>query len=111
MKDLYQKTLERYLEARSEKSSEVTIDHYRRYLDSFLHFLRDNYPKIRSFDKLRREPHITAWLDKLANAQPPYTRNTRRAYIRHVRQFLEHIREWGWPKSPSGELIRAEDFP
>ena len=101
----------RYLEIRSASLHPETSAHYRVHINSLLDFLGVHYPELDSLAKVQRDPHILAWLDMLAKMQPPYTNNTRRQFIYHVRRFLDDIREWGWPESPSRRLFRRHDFP
>ena len=105
------KVLERYLEVRSETSSPVTVAHYRTHVTALLEFLRVHFPEVDSLEDLRRAPHIEAWLQSLAAAEPAYKNNTRNQIITHVRRFLADIRKWQWSEPPPSGLISGDDIP
>ncbi len=111
MENSCQRILERYLKLRRASLHADSLAQYRLKILSFIQFLHEHYPDVDSFAKLRRIPHIIAWLETLKNAQPPYSNVTRRQSIYHVRRFLNDIREWNWPGSPAGRFFRSEDFP
>ena len=102
--------LERYLEIRAAALRPATLSHYRVAVRSLTDLLAARYPEMDSFGQVRRSPHIEDWLRMLAEARPPYTRDTRRETIRNVWRFFDDIAEWGWP-SPSADVILRNDFP
>jgi len=102
-------TLERYLSLRRAHYPS-TIRPYRIHITSLIEFLRRCHVEVDGWAKLRRT-HVEDWLLMLATANPPYTNDTRRQFIFHVRRFLRDISRWGWPESPPPRIFLARDLP
>ena len=103
------RTLERYLSLRRAKHRS-TIRPYRIHITSLIEFLRRCHAEVDGWAKLRRG-HVEGWLLMLATANPPYTNDTRRQFIYHVRRFLKDISRWGWSESPPAMIFLARDLP
>jgi len=108
MKALSQ-TLERYLSLR-KAAHPSTVRPYRIHISSLIEFLRRCHVEVDGWGKLRRT-HVEEWLLMLATASPPYTNDTRRQFIFHVRRFFRDISRWGWPESPPPRVFLARDLP
>jgi site-specific recombinase XerD len=104
------RSLERYLEHRASSTERRLLGHYRSDILSFIAFLRVNFPAVESFKTLSREP-IEGWLRWLAQLKPPYTADTRRGMIGHVKRFLKVLAELEPEGSPPPGLFRRGDLP
>lgn len=83
--------------------------YYRIAVDNFLSWLHTDFPKVRRLSELRRDPHLLAWIDCLANQHPPLANETRRIYITVLRRLL---RDLAWENhSALPDLILPGDFP
>jgi len=104
--------VDRYLDQLGTTFRSTTVKKYAYVLTEFVHFLKTRYPQLRPFTKLKRRPHIEAWLVSLAKRDRPIKNCTRRNYIIHLRRFLADLWEWEWPNAPcSPDLILSSDLP
>ncbi len=110
MKKIFQTTLTHYLELKKRSWAPSTFRTRHSQIKIFLSFLEKHYPKVESFERLRRRPHIEAWLRYLAEDRQ-LTEQTRWASIFTVRRFLETLREWEWRSVPVWGLFLPEDVP
>src|SRR6185369_8150714 len=106
----FHRALERYLSLRALNEQEKLLGHYRSDVLSLIEFLRGSFPEIESFAKLTREP-IAGWLTWLSALKPPYTAQTRRGIIGHVKRFLGDLTKLGTEESSPPQLFRAETCP
>ena len=102
--------LERYLAIQAQTERAKLLGHYRSDVLSLIEFLRGRFPEVDSFAKLTREP-LAGWLAWLSALQPPYTAQTRRGIIGHVKRFLGDLTKLGSPESPPVGLFRRGDLP
>jgi integrase len=104
--------VDRYLDQLAITFRSTTVKKYAYVLTEFVQFLRNRYPRLRPFSKLKRRPPIEAWLVSLAKRDRPIKNCTRRNYIIHIRRFLTDLWEWEWPNAPcSPDLILSSDLP
>ena len=106
----FHRALEHYLSLRALNEQEKLLGHYRSDVLSLIEFLRGSFPEVDSFAKLTREP-IAGWLTWLSALKPPYTAQTRRGIIGHVKRFLGDLTKLGAEESPPPQLFRRGDLP
>ena len=111
MTELLRASVDRYVALLQNALRPTTSQGYRYQLSAFVDFLKTNYPEVRSFVDLRRDPHIESWLRFLARKDPPYCNTTRRGHLFRVRRFLRDLHDYQWRGAPTSELILPLDFP
>jgi site-specific recombinase XerD len=104
------RALERYLTLRALTEERRLLRHYRSDVLSLIEFLRGRFPEIDSFAKLTREA-IAGWLEWLSRLDPPYSADTRRGIISHVKRFLTDLKELVSEDRPPPGLFRRGDLP
>jgi site-specific recombinase XerD len=87
-----------------------TVIAYRTTVNSFLRYLRANYPEILSLAALRRAPHILGWLRSLCEQQRPLSTETRRHHIVRLRCLFNYLL-LSDTHSIQEALILPSDFP
>lgn len=103
------KTVERYLQLCSQTLRPSSVNGKRTDLQSLTLFLRQHYPSVRSWDQVRRYPHIERWLNQLHDS--PLKSNTRITRIGALRRFFDDMLDWQWPEAPPPNLILQTDLP
>ena len=88
-----------------------TIEKYRTSFNSLFRFLDTHHPEVRSYSELRRRPHLEGWLIALATRRPPYTHETRKSYILHVRRLFDHLIDQLHADAPPQGLLGTSDLP
>jgi integrase len=102
-----------------------TINIYRRALFDFAWYIQANFPEIRSYGELHRDPHITGWLQHLSerhtdnqlavsragHPRPKLTSEGRRKVIYMVSAFLHRLAIWEHPNAPTRVLFDKDDAP
>lgn len=88
----------------------ATIQHYRDVAVDFLLHVQRNFPEVQRGDQLRRDPHLTSWMEQLVRHQPPLKTNTRLARLLALRRLLCDLAELA-PYPPRLGLIRGDDLP
>jgi site-specific recombinase XerD len=86
-----------------------TVHVYRCVATRFLTCLHANFPQVRRFSQLRRDPHLLRWLQTLVQKDPPLSNKTRRDYLLCLRRLLDDCADNGHTLQPG--LIRRQDFP
>ena len=101
---------ERAVESVSAALSPQSARQYRGAARNFLTYLSDEYPKLRSLDQLRRDPHILGWLTRLRSHTPPLAAVTYMHRILFLRILLQELAVTA--KLPElAFLLRREDLP
>jgi len=103
------KTVERYLQLCAQTLRPGSVDGKRADLYSLTSFLRQHHRAVRSWNLVRRHPHIEGWLNHLHDA--PLKPATRRARINALRRFFDDMLDWQWPEAPPSNLILPTDLP
>ena len=75
----------------------ATIEHYRYCANWFVRYIHGNYPELRTFAELQRNPHILGWLQSLSEKSPPFTIGTRLQIVTGVRHLLKNLADNGHP--------------
>ena len=68
---------------------------YRCRVNGFVRFINSHYPEIRTLARLQRDPHILAWLESLAQTNPPLPNGSRLQIITCVRRLLKALADNG----------------
>lgn len=103
----------------------ATIDIYRRALFDFAWYVQNHFPQLQSYGELRRDPHITGWLQHLnerhtdnqlavsraGHPRPKLTNEGRRKTILYVSAFLHRLALWEHPNAPTRVLFDSADIP
>jgi site-specific recombinase XerD len=101
---------ERAVDSLSAALSPQSARQYRGTARHFLIYLSEEYPKLRSLDQLRRDPHILGWLTHLRSHTPPLAAVTYRNRILFLRTLLQELAVT--EKLPElAYLLRREDLP
>jgi hypothetical protein len=101
---------ERAVDSVSAALSPQSARQYRRTARNFLTYLSEEYPKVRSLDQLRRDPHILGWLTHLRSQLPPLAAITYIHRILFLRVILQELA--ATVKLPElAYLLRREDLP
>ena len=87
-----------------------TVRHYRDTARNFLTWLGANHPDIRSFDQLRRNPHIVGWLAHLHSRPRPLGTPSCINLLIHLRGILHEL-AWTAQLPELSQLLRREDIP
>jgi integrase len=76
----------------------------------FLNYLDAQYPRVRSPEQLRRDPHVMGWFALLRSRQPALAKMTYSHYVIRLRRILEEL---AWTQGIPGltRLVRADDIP
>lgn len=69
----------------------TTIEHYQYCANWFVRYIHTNYPQLRTFAELKRDPHILGWLQSLSERNPPFTIGTRLQIVTGVRHLLKNL--------------------
>ena len=85
----------------------ATIKHYRFCANWFVRYIHSNYPDLRTFAELKRNPHILGWLQSLSETNPPFTIGTRLQIVTGVRHLLKKLADNGHPIAQN--LILPQD--
>jgi site-specific recombinase XerD len=109
MTDSLQLTLERYLRLCSQTLRPLSVRVKRLDLQCAVQFLHAYYPKVHTWAKVRRVPHIEEWLNALHASS--LKANTRIERIGALRLFFDDMIAWRWPEAPPPGLIYPEDLP
>ena len=64
---------------------------YRTTAEYFLRFLGKHYPRVRTLEQLRRDPHILGWLKWLSARKPPLFKSTRSLHVVSLRRLTEEL--------------------
>lgn len=102
-----------------------TIFIYRRALFDFAWYIQIHFPELQSYRELRRDPHITGWLQHLnerhtdnhlavsraGHPRPKLTNEGRRKVILYVSAFLHRLALWEHPNAPTRVLFDKNDIP
>jgi len=99
----------RYIRTRAATLKPNSLNHYVIVLRNFLEYLHKAYPRVKSFRRLRRSPHIEGYLQHLFRQYPRNGSRRRRLIL--IRRFFQDIQRWGWQQAPTEELIFQEDLP
>lgn len=75
----------------------------------FLNFLKRRFADVGRPDQLHRDPHLIAWMQQLAEHQPPLSPAYRARQLLCLRRLLECMADL--PHPPRTGLIRSEDLP
>jgi site-specific recombinase XerD len=102
-----EETVERYLQRRQPMWRPATILGKRSTLLGVCRYLRAEYPRLRGWQQLQRDPHILAWLRHSLR----FKSTTRIIRIIHLRLFFEDLIAWDWPQAPAPGLLHDEDIP
>jgi len=86
-----------------------TIAHYRVVADHFLHYLQSDFPQLGDLSELRRNPHLTGWLRRLCEQDPPLCNRTRQQRLLQLRRLFDDLAADGYALQPG--LILHDDFP
>jgi site-specific recombinase XerD len=86
-----------------------TVSEYRCVACHFLAYLQTDFPQLRQFADLSRDPHLCGWLRRLCEQDPPFSNTTRQHYLLNLRRLLHDLAATGHPLQPG--LILNEDFP
>jgi site-specific recombinase XerD len=101
---------ERAVDSLSAALSPQSARQYRGTVRNFLNYLGEEYPKVRSLDQLRRDPHILGWLTYLRSHIPPLAAITYSNRILFLRVLLQELAVTA--KLPElAYLLRREDLP
>ena len=76
----------------------------------FLNYLDVQYPRVRSLEKLRRDPQILGWFSLLRSRQPSLAKMTYSHYVIRLRRILEEL-AWTHGVPSLTRLVRADDIP
>lgn len=87
-----------------------SITAYRGTVRLFLTYLGAQYPKVRSLDQLRRDPHILDWLAFLRSHNPPLATITRANRVIYLRCMLEEL-AWTQQLPALAHLLGRDDVP
>lgn len=101
--------IERQLQALGAALRPSTVNNYRGHANAFLRHIHLNFPEVRSAGQLQRNPHILAWLQSLAQANPPLAGKSRRSALICMRRLLEELADSGYPVADN--LILTQDLP
>ncbi len=85
----------------------ATIEHYRFCAGWFVRHIHSNYPELRTFAELKRNPHILGWLQSLSEINPPFTIGTRLQIVTGVGHLLKNLPDNGYAIARS--LILPQD--
>jgi site-specific recombinase XerD len=97
-------------ESISTSLSESSIRGYRATIRHFLIYLGAQYPRIRSLDQLRRDPHLLGWLSLLRSRNPPRSAISRARYVIYLRRMMEEL-AWTQQLPSLAHLLVPDDIP
>jgi integrase len=101
---------ERAVESVSAALSPQSARQYRGAVRNFLTYLSQEYPQLRSLDRLRRDPYILGWLTRLRSHTPPLAAITYMHRILFLRIILQELAVTA--QLPElAYLFRREDLP
>jgi site-specific recombinase XerD len=97
-------------ESVSTSLSESSIRCYRGTIRHFLGYLGAEYPRVRSLDQLRRDPHLIGWLALLRSHNPPLVAHSRARYVIHLRRVFDEL-AWIQQLPALARLLGPDDIP
>ena len=97
-------------ESVSTSLSESSIRCYRGTIRHFLRYLGTEYPRVRSLDQLRRDPHLIGWLALLRSHNPPLVAHSRARYVIHLRRMFDEL-AWIQQLPALARLLGPDDIP
>lgn len=108
----------RYLDQVAGRLRPGTISSYAGTLLHFAEFLQVRFPDVTSLADVRRQPHVTAWLqegrDFVSTIRPHAglpAHNTWSAMIIRLGKVLRDIAAWEWEDGPTRPLLDRGDAP
>lgn len=90
--------------------SDSSKGRYQSTAEYFLRFLGKHYPRVRTLEQLRRDPHILGWLKWLAARKPPLFKSTRSLHVVSLRRLTEEL-AWLYDVPALVRLFHPDDVP
>jgi integrase len=90
--------------------SDSSKGRYRSTAEYFLRFLGKHYPRVRTLQQLRRDPHILGWLKWLSARKPPLFKSTRSLHVVSLRRLTEEL-AWLYDVPALVRLFHPDDVP
>jgi integrase len=90
--------------------SDSSKGRYRSTAEYFLRFLGKHYPRVRTLEQLRRDPHILGWLKWLSARKPPLFKSTRSLHVVSLRRLTEEL-AWLYDVPALVRLFHPDDVP
>ena len=90
--------------------SDSSKGRYRTTAEYFLHYLNRHHPGVRTFEQLRRDPHILGWLTWLSSRKPPLVNSTRSLHVISLRRLMEEL-AWLHDLPTLVRLFHPDDVP
>jgi integrase len=98
------------IESVTTSMSDSSKGRYRTTAEYFLRFLGNHYPRVRTLEQLRRDPHILGWLKWLSGRKPPLFKSTRSLHVVSLRRLTEEL-AWLYDVPALVRLFHPDDVP